>query len=226
MKLDNRLALCAKAVKGDYICDVGTDHGYLPACLLSEGKCSRAICSDINPLPLASAKETLRTMGVAHMAQTCLSNGLESLDLTGVTDIVIAGMGGETIGEILSNEKAKNSANYILQPMSRAELLRDFLAEKGFEVTEENAAVCGGFAYTVMSCKFTGVPYIISPERRITGLLPKDDPAAREYVQRQLTRIKAAAEGLCSSSDISQKKQGEAALSLAETILTQWSVNS
>lgn len=222
MKPDSRLALCAEMVQGDYICDIGTDHGYLPAYLLSTGKCSRALCSDINPLPLGSSEEHLRKEGVAHMASFCLSNGLESLDITGVTDIVAAGMGGETIAEILSNEKARCPANFILQPMSRAEILRDFLARSGFEVTSERAAVCGGFAYAVMSCKFTGTPYIISPERRITGLLSKSDPNSREYVSRQLMRITSAAYGLLNSSDLSQKSKGENSLSLAEKIRSDW----
>ncbi|MDE6592747.1 MAG: class I SAM-dependent methyltransferase [Oscillospiraceae bacterium] len=222
MKLDSRLALCADMVQGDYICDIGTDHGYLPAYLLSTGKCSRALCSDINPLPLGSSEENLNKEGVAHMAQFRLSNGFESLDITGVTDIVIAGMGGETIAEILSNEKSRCPANFILQPMSRAEILRDYLAANGFEVTSERAAVCGGFAYAVMSCKFTGTPYIISPERRITGLLSKDDPASRELVSRQISRIISAVRGLINSSDMTLKSKGENSLSLAEKIRSDW----
>lgn len=224
MKPDRRLALCADMVQGDYICDIGTDHGYLPAYLLSTGKCSRAICSDINPLPLRSSEEHLHKEGVAHMAQFVLSNGFESLDITGVTDIVIAGMGGETIAEILSHEKSRCPANFILQPMSRAEILRDHLAVNGFEVISERAAVCGGFAYAVMSCKFTGTPYIISPERRITGLLSKDDPASHELVSRQISRIISAAGGLINSSDILQKSKGENSLSLAEKIKSEWGI--
>lgn len=225
MKLDSRLALCAEMVGGGHICDVGTDHGYLPAYLLSEGKCSRAVCCDINPLPLESARETLKKEGVAHMAQTVLSDGLESVDLTEVTDIVIAGMGGETIGKILSSEKSRCPARFILQPMSRAEALRSFLAREGFEVTEERAAVCGGFAYAVMACRYTGRAYDISPERRITGLLSKGDPAAEEYVRRQLMRIKSAARGLINSSDISQKKRGEEALWVSQKIRADWGIS-
>ncbi|MCM1578656.1 MAG: class I SAM-dependent methyltransferase [Ruminococcus sp.] len=224
MNLDPRLSLCAQAVQGDYVCDIGTDHGCLPAFLLLSGKCGRALCADINIKPLKSAEETLKKAGVFHMAKTRLSDGFAALDITGVTDIVIAGMGGETIAKILSHEKARCSANFILQPMSRAEILRDFLGANGFEVTSENAAVSGEFAYTVMTCRFTEVPYAVSAERCITGLLDSSDPAAREYVSKQLKRMTAAAKGLINSSDISQKSKGEKLLLLAENIQPEWNL--
>ncbi|MBQ4485482.1 MAG: tRNA (adenine(22)-N(1))-methyltransferase TrmK, partial [Oscillospiraceae bacterium] len=56
---DNRLKACAELITGDYVCDIGTDHGYLPAYLLTSGRCTRAIAADINEMPLDAARRTL-----------------------------------------------------------------------------------------------------------------------------------------------------------------------
>ena len=219
MKLDSRLALCAEMVTGDFICDVGTDHGLLPAFLIASGKCRRAVCSDINPLPLAAARETLVKAGAADRAETFLSDGLKDVPLEGVTDIVIAGMGGETIAKIMSGSN-HGTAAFILQPMSRAELLRDFLAENGFAVTAEQGVVSGGFAYTVMRCSYTGEVRKISPEERITGLLSRSRPDDREYVKRQLFRIDSAAAGIGKSD----KERAGDMLALSGRIREEWNL--
>ena len=71
--------MCAEFVKGDTVCDVGTDHGYLAAELLLTGKCTRAIAADINEKPLASARATIEKHGLADKAQIVLSDGLKSI---------------------------------------------------------------------------------------------------------------------------------------------------
>lgn len=55
--LGPRLALCAALVReGSPLCDVGTDHAYLPIWLLKTGKTPRALACDINPGPLEAAR--------------------------------------------------------------------------------------------------------------------------------------------------------------------------
>ena len=73
-------------------------------------------------------------------------------------DIVIAGMGGETIAEILSECRWKqlDDKRFLLQPMTRAPYLRRWLCTHGFEILAERACVCGDHAYTVMQTRFTG----------------------------------------------------------------------
>ena len=92
--LDKRLKLCADMVSGDRVCDVGTDHAYLAAELLKSGKCSSAIAADINENPLKAARATLEKAGVADRAEIIRSDGLKDIPGSGITDIVIAGMGG------------------------------------------------------------------------------------------------------------------------------------
>ena len=51
--LSARLSVVAEFVKsGSSVCDVGTDHGYLPAFLYLSGKCKRVTATDIKEKPL------------------------------------------------------------------------------------------------------------------------------------------------------------------------------
>lgn len=200
MKLDKRLLACARMTEGEYVCDVGTDHGYLPAYLILNGKCSFAIAADINPAPLAAAKATFEREGISDKVRLFLSDGLRDIPLEGITDIVIAGMGGELISRIMDCCEAKNcGANFILQPMTRAAALRKYLARSGFEVTCEKGVWDGSFVYSVMKCRFTGIPYELSPVREHTGLLDPSLEDDRRYILRQLERMERSAEGMQNS---------------------------
>ena len=66
-----RLAMCARLASGaSVLCDVGTDHGYLPISLLMERKIEYAVAADIRRGPLESAKR--------HAAEAgCENNQLE-----------------------------------------------------------------------------------------------------------------------------------------------------
>lgn len=198
MRLDKRLRVCAEMVEGEYVCDIGTDHGYLPAYLLSCGKCTRAAAADIREKPLAAAKATFEREGLSDRASLFLSDGLKNVPLDGVTDIVIAGMGGELISKILDCCEDVNTcgANFVFQPMTRAAVLRKYLADNGFEVNREKGVCDGGFAYSVMKCRYTGKTYALSPVREQIGLLDPSLPDDREYILRQLERMEKAAEGM------------------------------
>ena len=131
---DKRLLTCAGFVKGEKVCDVGPDHGYLAAELLLMGKCTWAIAADVNEKPLASAKATLEKYGLTDKAETVLSDGLKNITPDGITDIVIAGMGGELISNILACANWLSGINLVLQPMTQIPYLRKWLAEKGFNI--------------------------------------------------------------------------------------------
>ena len=99
--IDNRLLTCAKLVCGKKAVDVGTDHGYLSVYLVQEKICDEVIACDINVKPLEAAKKSIALAGVASKVKTILSDGLDNISCDGVTDVIIAGMGGELIAKII-----------------------------------------------------------------------------------------------------------------------------
>lgn len=195
---DKRLLLCAELVTGDYICDIGTDHGYLPAYLVLTGKCRRATAADINEMPLEAAKSIFARENISDKADFFLSDGLKNVPLEGVTDIVIAGMGGELISHILSaDERVKSFGGaFILQPMTRAADLRKYLAENGFETDTEKGVREGRFIYSVIRCRYTGNCRSLDPIEEAIGGLDPNIPDDREYILLQSDRLSRSAEGM------------------------------
>ena len=156
-KLNPRLKLCADFVRiGSKMADIGTDHAYLPIWLAKHNLISKAIALDINALPLNSAKSNIIKYHVDNIVEARLSDGLENISSEEVDDIVIAGMGGELIANIINNANfLKNpEKNLILQPMSQAEFLRRFLTKHNYFILDEKAIMADNKIYSVMSVKF------------------------------------------------------------------------
>jgi dinuclear metal center YbgI/SA1388 family protein len=138
VKLDKRLETIASMVCGDIIVDVGTDHGKLPIYLLENKICKRAVLTDINASPLFTAKKNVSASGLSEKTTFFQTDGLTDIDLEGVTDIVIAGMGGELIVDILKTALDRiKGINLILQPMTKHEILMNFLLFNGFLIKEK-----------------------------------------------------------------------------------------
>ncbi len=119
--------------------DIGTDHGYLPVWLCQNGIVRTAIASDINQGPLDRAEATVRRYGMTDRISLRLGGGAETLSPGEADTIVIAGMGGLLIGEILDAhpEVFERASRIFLQPMSSIPELRQQLDQMGYSILEE-----------------------------------------------------------------------------------------
>jgi len=143
MKLSERLLKIAELVHDcSTLADIGTDHGYIPVYCVREGLCKKAIACDINEGPLKSAEENISRYGLGEKIDTRISDGLKELDTNEADTIIIAGMGGFLIRDILIAGADKISADtrLILQPMVAAAELREFLCANGYEIITEKLA--------------------------------------------------------------------------------------
>ncbi len=135
-----RLLAAAKLVReGSFVADIGTDHAYLPIYLCSKGKIRGAVASDINQGPLERAEINVKEYDLEDKIALHLSNGLDKINVYAPDDIVICGMGGELIAEIIDKAKWTKNENIrlILQPMTHAEKLRGFLLSNGYAIVDE-----------------------------------------------------------------------------------------
>ncbi len=187
--LDKRLSACADFVKGSRVCDIGTDHGYLTAELLLSGKCKTAVAADINEKPLASAKKTLEKHGLTDRCELILSDGLKNIPESNMTDIVIAGMGGELIASILSCCSWLNGINLVLQPMTQQQYLHKWLAENGFKLLGERAVADGHHIYTILNAEFDGIKRDTDPLSENIGALDMSDNTSAAYVTKQAEKL-------------------------------------
>ena len=150
--LSKRLQVCAGFVfPGDRVADIGCDHGYLSIHLLKNGIASHVYASDINEGPLQSAHINAEKFGVSDRIQLYLSDGVRNIPRDFNT-LVCAGMGGDTMVHILDAAPWLRSDKYrlVLQCQSKTPLLRRYLSESGWRITEESAVRDGRFVYTVM----------------------------------------------------------------------------
>jgi dinuclear metal center YbgI/SA1388 family protein len=154
VNIGNRLTALADEVKGKYVLDIGTDHGKLPVSLVLSGRCRDAAAADINEEPLSAAKQTAEGAGVLDKIRFIKSDGFDDIDTDEVTDIVIAGLGGETIAGILKRGGEKiRGKNLILQAMSKSDLLFDCLVTDGFRFKKIAYVSEDGRDYTYFVCE-------------------------------------------------------------------------
>lgn len=158
IKLSKRLSTAASYVRsGAFVADIGTDHAYLPIHLVLSGKAVGALASDINKGPIITAKEHIEKYGLSDKIRTQIANGLENIEEYEPTDIIICGMGGELIAEILDASKyVKNSKiRLILQPMTSVYELREYLSV-GFSAIAENVVCEDGKIYQIICAEYDG----------------------------------------------------------------------
>ena len=198
-QLDNRLNLCAEFVRdGAKIADIGTDHAYLPVWLCRIGKCPSAIAADINPDPLKRGKQTIIEANMSELVKTRLSDGLKEIGQDEADDIVIAGMGGELIARILSDwEFSKDSSkHFILQPMTKAEVLIKWLCDNGYEILKQDCCIAAKKCYTVLLVKYTGE--ILARDESfyyLAKLTPTKKETHLQFVRSQINRLLKQANG-------------------------------
>ena len=152
LPISPRLLACAGFVcPGDRVADIGCDHGYLSIHLLANGIASAVVASDINEGPLQSAVRNAEKYGVRDRIRFFLSDGVRNIPRDFDT-LVCAGMGGDTIIHILESAPWLKNAQYrlILQCQSKTPMLRCWLSEQGWRITEESVLRDGRFLYTVM----------------------------------------------------------------------------
>lgn len=153
MTLSKRLAAVAEAaLPGLVLADIGTDHAYLPVSLIKNGVIPAALACDIRTGPLERAKKTVVSAGLLDRVALRLGPGLAPLKDREAAQVVIAGMGGEMIAHILSEDpvKARQFVRLILQPMSRSSVLRTHLLKNHFKIIEERVVRDNGKFYPVI----------------------------------------------------------------------------
>ena len=199
-ELDERLALCASFVReNSRLADVGTDHAFLPVKLAAEGKILSAVASDVRTGPLKNAESNIRLYGVEDKVRAVLSDGLDDISPELADDIVIAGMGGALIANIIKRTQwlYDGSKRLILQPMTRMESLRLFLYQNGFCIEQEKACVSGRKHYSVMLCRYDGVIRECGKKEQYIGSLGDDNSEeAAGYINMIKTKLKRKADGL------------------------------
>lgn len=137
--------------------DTGSDHAFIPIYLVKNEICEKAIASDINRGPMDVAFKNIKKFGLVGQVAVSLCYGIENA--SGCDCIVVAGMGGQLIVDILERHGgiAKKASQLILQPMNAPEKLRKYLWDNGYSIYRENLCSEKHKVYNVICTRHTGV---------------------------------------------------------------------
>lgn len=140
-KLSKRMQAVADLVTpGLRVADVGCDHAYVSIYLVEQEIASKCLAMDVNKGPLERAQVNIRAHGLEDRIETRLGSGLEPAVPGEVDAVLMAGMGGILMRDLLqtSREVSQSLQEWVLQPQSDIDLVRRYIRESGFRIVEEN----------------------------------------------------------------------------------------
>lgn len=218
--LDPRLSMIARLVGPCECCaDIGCDHGRLGAFMLQSGQCRRVVLTDISEPSLKKARRLIDALGLAGRAAFAVGDGARALEES-VDAVVIAGMGGATIAEIVrEGREALGGARLVLQPNVAAPQLRGALSECGYAIVDERVVQDGRRNYVIIAAEpgesaFTEKQRIVGPV-----LLERLPDELTPYARFRLRVAKKALAGAAESGDETQTAPLEAEISIWEEVL-------
>ena len=188
------------------VCDIGTDHGYVPIYLAKKGIAEKVIAADIKKGPLLQAEKNIALFDAADKVETRLSNGFSAINENEVDCCVIAGMGGETIAEILENEKG--CTYFVLQMQTAHKHLRNYLSTHGYMIIKESVCREGNKMYTAVLATRGKCSALSETELEIGPVLLKERPALfYDYIRYRLYEIDSILSKMENSKNADARKQ-------------------
>ncbi len=180
------------------VADIGTDHAYLPIELIRRGLAVRAVACDVNRGPIERAVQNIEAAGLGDRIDTLLTDGLHGVEHYRPTDVLIFGMGGELIVRILSEAPwiKDPRIGLILQPMSKAEVLREWLLREGFSILGESVTHEDQY-YQTVHARFGGEPTVYTELELFVGRHDPNDPPRelRGLLERKAETLSSVIEG-------------------------------
>lgn len=215
MELSKRLNWIIKyADKCKVIMDVGTDHGYIPIYLVKNKISEKVIASDINKDPLQKAKINASLDGVLSNVDLRLGAGLKTLKKNEAQGVILAGMGGNLIRDILEDdlEKVKNLDYLVLQPAQNPEVLREYLYNNNYEILNEDLCFDEGQYYELFKVKYKSgerttldsIFYEISPI-----MLKENNVLIKEYIKFKIEKYNKILNFIKENTEAAEKRKTE-----------------
>jgi tRNA (adenine22-N1)-methyltransferase len=214
LKLTPRLQAIADSINGyEILADIGTDHAFLPIYLMQNGKIANAIATDINKGPIDIANERISKFKLENKIETRQGNGLTVIAPNEADAIVIAGMGGMLIAEIIeqSMSVARAAKILVMQPMLDSGKLRRYLLQSGFEIFDEELAKEDRKIYEIIWARYTGKCLETTDMMDIGPvIIEKKHLLAKDLIEKKVTELNNIIDKLGNlESELSQKRLQE-----------------
>lgn len=220
--LSNRLATVASYVpKGSRLADIGTDHAYLPVNLLKRGLIAGGVAGEVVRGPFENAAHEIQREGLTDRLTARLANGLKAIEPADQIDtVVIAGMGGTLITQILAQDfdRLAGVNRLILQPNVGEMVVRRFLMTHGFQLVTEEILAEDGHTYEVLVADRAEQPVIYNDEDLRFGpyLLREHSTIFIAKWQRELARTEAVLKQVQQAAVVPEDKVAELTAEIQE----------
>lgn len=194
MPISERLQSVAGMVTpGLRVADVGCDHAYLAIYLIKNGISPHVIAMDVGDGPLDIAREHVQEAGLNEEIELRLSDGLGELHEDEADCVVMAGMGGRLMTEIMSRGEAvcANLRELILQPQSEIPMVRHFLEDNGYRIISEDMVLEDDKYYPMMKAVHGSMDLEKEVYYRYGRILLREQhPVLRAYLRRERKILK------------------------------------
>ncbi len=198
---DSRLAtIIVMLPKCGIVADIVSDHGRLAAQLLLEGRCEHAWLTDISDASLTTARRHIARLNLTDKADFFVGDGALALPHA-PNAAVIAGMGGETIADIITEgAHLLKDAFIVIQPNVAITSARERLMHAGFAICDERVACAANRYYVIIALKrgdasYTRKELIVGPK-----LIYDKSDEMLSYARFRLRVARKALMGACSGS--------------------------
>ena len=213
MEISNRLKFVAQHIGNcDVLADIGTDHGYIPIYAVKNNLCKRAIATDINKGPVKKAKQNVGIEGESDRIEVRLGGGLNPIEKGQADCVIIAGMGGNLIRDILEadKQKLKEIKTIILQPAQNPEVLRKYLYNNNYQIIQEDLCFDEGIFYELFKVKYgegecrtyNPIDYEISKK-----LISENHPLIKEFLKFKENKYLKIIEHINDSSESAKERK-------------------
>ena len=193
IRIDERLTAIATLIKSGTVADVGCDHGKLGYYLVSTDRAEKVIATDISAPSLQKAEKLAYDNGVSHIMETRLGDGLSPIKSREVDTVIIAGLGGDVMADILASarEDGKEFDRFILSPNTHPEKVRRELAESNHIIITDNLTECAGKYYTIISTQLKkGYKEELDDEQIVYGKFFKTDQVFLKRSKEEIATMK------------------------------------
>ncbi|GAV23335.1 tRNA (adenine(22)-N(1))-methyltransferase [Carboxydothermus pertinax] len=229
MQLSARLKTMASyVISGEPAADIGTDHAQLPIYLVLNNLCPRVIATDLKEMPLSRARKVVVDYGLLDKIDLRLGDGLYPLKPGEVKSVVIAGIGGNNIAEIIKKRpEVAREVRLILQPMADSFDLRIMLGANGYQIIEEELVIEKSRLYEIIVAQ---AGFITIANKIELGLGPllirRGDELARKYLITQKIKYEKILLNLSRAQKMHEEKIREIKeiLAFIEEVLANWPI--
>lgn len=211
MTLSQRMLKIVNFVEtGTKILDVGTDHGYIPIYLVENGISKNVIASDISKKSLEKTIRKVKHKKLEEYIDVRLGDGLNVIEPNEVDGVIMAGMGGILIEEILEKSKdITDTIDYLIfQPMIGSKELRQYLNKNSFKIVDEELAKDKDKFYEIIYAKRgegdlkDNIDFELSKK-----LIEKKHPLLGSFLEYKIKKYSKILEGLKYKASYKSKKR-------------------